>query len=161
LAPMTPPVAQAQLLIRKPVPEVFAAIIDPAVTTRFWFTRSSGKLEVGNVIQWDWDMYGASARVDVKAIEPDRRIAIEWGEPARSVEWLFEPRADGMTLVKVSERGFRGTDDEVVAQAIDSMGGFTSHLAGMKAWLEHGIELNLVADHQPDAHVTTSDSSSG
>jgi hypothetical protein len=46
-----------------------------------------------------------------------------------------------------------GSDDEKVAQAIDSMGGFSFTLAGCKAWLEHGIELNLVQDHNPDAHA--------
>jgi len=25
-------------------------------------------------------------------------------------------------------------------------------LAGLTAWLEHGIELNLVADRHPDGH---------
>ena len=49
--------------------------------------------------------------------------------------------------------GFTGSDDEKVAQAMDSMGGFCHLLAGCKAFLEHGIELNLVADHNPDAHV--------
>jgi len=32
------------------------------------------------------------------------------------------------------------------------MGGFTLVLAGLKALLEHDVELNLVADHYPDAH---------
>lgn len=48
-------------------------------------------------------------------------------------------------------------NDEIVAQALDSMGGFTFVLAGLKAFLEHGIVLNLVADHNPDAskHLKT------
>jgi hypothetical protein len=33
------------------------------------------------------------------------------------------------------------------------MGGFTMVLASLKALLEHGIVLNLVADHFPDGHV--------
>jgi len=33
------------------------------------------------------------------------------------------------------------------------MGGFSTLLAGLKAFLEHGIDLNLVADHSPDALV--------
>jgi hypothetical protein len=51
--------------------------------------------------------------------------------------------------VTITNHGFRGGDDEVVAQALDSMGGFTLVLAGAKALLEHGIELNLVADRHP------------
>jgi hypothetical protein len=40
-----------------------------------------------------------------------------------------------------------------VAEALDSTGGFSFLLAAMKAFLEHGIEPNLVVDHNPDALV--------
>lgn len=69
------------------------------------------------------------------------------------MEWEFSPRGDDSTFVTITASGFTGTDEEKVAQAIDAMGGFSLVLAGCKAFLEHGIELNLVADHNPDAHV--------
>ena len=56
-------------------------------------------------------------------------------------------------MVTVANSGFRGTGDEVVAQALDSQEGFSLSLAGAKAWLEHGIQLNLVPDRHPDALV--------
>lgn len=37
-----------------------------------------------------------------------------------------------------------------MAQAIGSTGGFTFLLAGLKALLEHNVELNLVADYNPE-----------
>ena len=150
------PVARAQMLIRRPVAEVFEAFVDPAITARFWFTKSSGRLEPGKNIRWDWEMYGASAQVAVKAVEQDARILIEWGDPPCPVEWQFTARADNTTLVSISSRGFGRSDDEIVAKAIDSMGGVTSVLAGLKALLEHDVVLNLVADHQPDAHKNES-----
>lgn len=39
--------AEAQMLIRKPVAEVFEAFIDPAITKYFWFTKGSNRLEKG------------------------------------------------------------------------------------------------------------------
>ena len=33
------------MLIRRPPEDVFEAFADPAITTRFWFTKSSGRLE--------------------------------------------------------------------------------------------------------------------
>ena len=146
------PVANAQMLIRKPVAEVFEAFVDPSITTQFWFTKSSGKLEPGKNIQWDWEMYGVSTQVSVIAVEQNRRILIEWDDPPCPVEWLFTPRADNTTLVRISNWGFSGSEDEMVAQAIDSKGGFTLVLAGLKGLLEHNVVLNLVADHYPDAH---------
>jgi uncharacterized protein YndB with AHSA1/START domain len=145
------PVVTTQLLIRRPVAEVFEAFADPAVTTRFWFTRSSGRVEEGRELRWDWEMYGVGTRVVVKAVEPGRRILVEWDEPPTSVEWVFDPRGADATVVTVSNSGFHGSDDEKVGGALDSMGGFTLVLAGAKALLEHGVELNLVADRHPDA----------
>lgn len=145
-------VVEAQMLIRRPIAEVFDAFIDPTKTTKFWFTRSSGPLEVGAEIEWTWEMYDVSTQAHVLAIEPNKRIHIEWDNPPCPVEWEFQPYSDDSTLVKISNWGFQGSQEEIVAQAIDSKGGFSFVLAGAKAWLEHGIELNLVGDHHPEAN---------
>ena len=145
-------VAKAEMLIRKPVSEVFEAFVDPSITTKFWFTRSSGRLESGKTIQWDWEMYNVSAQVVVKAIETNRRILIEWpgySGPA-TVEWIFTSQKDDTTFVSIRESGFTGNQDELVKQVADSTQGFTLVLAGLKALLEHNVQLNLVADHHPD-----------
>jgi uncharacterized protein YndB with AHSA1/START domain len=149
------PVAKAQMLIRKPVAQVFEALVDPAITSRFWFSKGSGRLEAGKQVRWDWEMYGASAEVDVKAVEENRRILIEWDGPENptSVEWTFEPMGDDRTFVTVQNWGFSGDADKIVAAALDSTGGFSFLLAGLKAFLEHGVELNLVVDHAPAALV--------
>lgn len=91
------------MLVRRPGAEVFAAFVDPAITTKFWFTHSTGRVEAGAKLTWSWEMYGAKAQVSVVAVEPDRRIAIEWPLP---VEWTFTSRADGSTMVNVMASGF-------------------------------------------------------
>jgi uncharacterized protein YndB with AHSA1/START domain len=146
------PVANTGMLIRKPVAEVFEAFVDPAITSRFWFSHGSARLQAGRQVRWDWQMYDVSVQVAVKAVEQDRRILIEWGSPdaATTVEWQFTARPDHTTFVDITNRGFQGNGDEVVKQALDSTGGFVLVLAGAKAFLEHGIALNLVADRFPD-----------
>jgi uncharacterized protein YndB with AHSA1/START domain len=150
------PVAKTGMLIRRPVKDVFAAFIEPAVTTRFWFTKSSGPLEVGKHVKWEWEMYGASTQVTVKVIEPNKRIVIEWdGYSGRtSVEWRFAPLEDGTTFVSITESGWTGDGDELVQYACESTQGFTWTLAGLKALLEHNVRLNLVADRFPKGHQT-------
>ena len=54
---------------------------------------------------------------------------------------------------QVSIARFRGEADTVIQQAIGSTEGFTLVLAGLKAWLEHHIQLNLISDHFPDGIV--------
>lgn len=151
---MTAPVASAGMLIRRPIDEVFEAFIDPALTSRFWFSRGSGRLAPGAEVRWDWGMYGVGTDVKVKAIEPSRRILIDWDNRSNptEVEWRFEPRGEH-TFVTVENRGFHGTADEQVATALDSTGGFALVLAGAKIWLEHGLDPRFVLDRHPDHHV--------
>jgi uncharacterized protein YndB with AHSA1/START domain len=87
------PVATAQMLIRKPIAEVFEALVNPEITRRFWFTNSSGRVVAGKKLRWDWEMYGVFTNVDVKEVYENKRILIEWNGPENpsSVEWTFEP----------------------------------------------------------------------
>jgi uncharacterized protein YndB with AHSA1/START domain len=144
-----PPITKAEMLIRRPVAEVYSAFTDPAVTTKFWFTKSSGKLRAGERIVWEWEMFGVSAEVVVKSLERNRRILIEWSDPPTTVEWTFTPHGPDATFVSITNSGFSGDGDAVVNEAIGSTEGFTLVLAGLKALLEHGINLNLVKDRFP------------
>ncbi len=147
------PIAKAEMLIRKPVAEVFAAFVDPETTRRFWFTKSTGRLDAGKHIVWTWEMYGMSIEVDVKAVEPNKRILLEWGNygSMTTVEWVFTPFENDTTYVTITNSGFQGDGDKVVKDALDSKGGFTWVLAGLKALLEHDLELNAIADAFPHA----------
>ncbi|MUT68316.1 hypothetical protein GOM71_20635 [Paenibacillus sp. NEAU-GSW1] len=92
------PVVKAEMLIRKPA-ELFEALADPAVTTKFWFTKSSGRLEAGSRVRWEWEMYGVSDEIDVKEIEKNKRIRIQWSDHTET-EWVLTPRAEDETFVK-------------------------------------------------------------
>jgi len=139
------------MLIRKPVAEVFNAFADPAVTTQFWFTKSSGKLAPNARVRWDWEVYGVHDEIAVHAFEPNARIVFEWSAPKSNiVELRFEPHAGG-TMVYVTNTELKG--DDIVAEALDLTQGWNLVLAAAKAWLEHGINLNLIADKAPDHNV--------
>lgn len=147
----SPPLVKTAMLIRRPVAAVFEAFANPDITSNFWFTKGSGRLEVGNQVQWDWEMYGFSVPVTTKAVEPNRRIVVEWrgyGKPT-TIEWVFAPHDSDSTFVTIMERGFKGSDDEIGEQVKNSTEGFSMVLAGLKAFLEHNIRLNLVADRFP------------
>ena len=148
---MSAPIVKAEMRIRKPVGDVFNAFVDPAVTTHFWFTKSSGKLEAGKRARWEWEMYGVGDDIDVKTVEPNARIVFEWSFPnSNLVEINFTPHAKG-AIVSITNSGLR--DDDVIAEALDLTQGWNLVLAAANAWLEHGIELNIVADKAPDHNI--------
>ena len=148
------PVATTGMLIRKPAAEVFEAVVDPDLTTKFWFTDSNGRLEVGRTVQWDWAMYDVSVQVTAIAIDPEKRIVIKWPgySGQTTVEWTFAPQTHDTTFVEVTESGFEGSGDDLVKYVADSTQGFTLMLAGLKALLEYGVRLNLTADRYPRGH---------
>lgn len=142
--------ADAGMMIRKNVQEVFSAFIDPSITTRFWFTHSSGPLAEGNDVRWKWEMYNVEVPVHVQRIVANKEILISWGEGDQlsQVLWKFTS-IDDITYVHISNFDFQTTGDALTRQIADSVGGFTMVLAGLKALLEHDIELNLIGDKWP------------
>jgi uncharacterized protein YndB with AHSA1/START domain len=143
-----PPVAIAEMLIRKPAHDVYEAFVHPEITSKFWFTRGSARLDSGKPVEWEWRMYGFTVPVTVKELVKDKRIVLDWAEPPTTVEWTFTAMEKG-TFVSIRNHGFSGDPDAIVKTALDSAEGFSFVLAGCKAWLEHGVELNLVLDRHP------------
>ncbi|MBN9220990.1 MAG: SRPBCC family protein [Mesorhizobium sp.] len=143
------PTAEAGMLIRRPVAEVFEAIVDPAITTKFWFTHANGRLDGGKEVRWEWRMYGVSTKVRVDEIIPNEKIVMQWSDPPTTVVWTFTPMPGDATFLEVRNFGFAGNGDEQVNEAVGSTGGFTLVLAGAKAWLEQGLTLGLIGDRHP------------
>jgi uncharacterized protein YndB with AHSA1/START domain len=150
--PLNPPVAKTEMLIRKPVADVFAAFVEPEWLTQFWLAKASGKLQSGARVRWDFIVHGASADVEVRTFTPNERIVIVW-TGGDQVEFRFDQRAADQTFVTIENSGFSGDADEVVAKALASTGGFTLVLCELKALLEHGIRLHLGPDKFPDARL--------
>lgn len=148
-----PPSVNVGMLIRRPPHEVFEALADPSITTRFWYTKSTGRMAEGAELTWDWEMYGASGQVRVKEVQPDRSIRFCWDgyDPAHptTVEFQFTPHENDTTYLRITETGFTGDADTQVSRALESTGGFTFLLSSLKAALEHDITLRTTMDAHP------------
>ncbi|MGH8791077.1 MAG: SRPBCC family protein [Stackebrandtia sp.] len=147
------PDVKAGMLVRRPPAEVFQAFVDPAVTTKFWFTKSSGKMTPGARLRWDWEMYGASAQVRVDEVVEHSRIRYAWGDEDKlvPVELRFTPWEGDATYVEVVESVLGGDGDAVVSHVADSVEGYVVVLCGLKALLERDVVLNAVGDVHPGA----------
>ncbi len=138
---------KVSLLIRKPVNEVFQAFINPEISTRFWFSKSSGKLVQGEKVTWEWEMYGVTDEVVVEEIVPNERIHIQ-AQNLRETIFRFEPFSDTETIVEIENGEF-----ETVEEIIDTTEGYTLVLSGLKAVLEHDLDLHLIEDKHPHDRV--------
>ena len=136
------PIAKTSMLIRRPVHDVYEAFVDPSVTTRFWFTKSTGRLDRPDRVRWDWEMYDVHSDVEVIEVVPDERITITWsGYQARErVEWTFTDRGDGTTYVTIEDSGFAGEPDEDAARSL------AGRVVDVSVFLD---ELGFVAPSEP------------
>ncbi|MDH3642100.1 MAG: SRPBCC domain-containing protein [Gammaproteobacteria bacterium] len=144
--------ARAGIRIRKTPSEVFAVFADASAMSKFWFTRRDGGLKQGESISWfvGSGEDAVSFDVRVKELSYPNRIVIEWGHDDgqhTQVTWSLEETEHGDTILAIEESGFTGSSDAMLERALDSTGGFNQVIIAAKALVEHGVELNVVADH--------------
>ena len=144
--------ATARTIIRRAPAEVFAAIVDADKMSKFWFTRTDDGLREGETSRWALGSAADAFSFDilVKELREPEKIVIEWEGPDGSttlVTWLFEETGQGDTILTIEETGFSGSRNDVVERVVDSTGGFNQVIIAMKAFVEHGVAVNVVADH--------------
>ncbi|ENX12207.1 hypothetical protein F895_03134 [Acinetobacter sp. CIP 64.2] len=143
---LNPVTIETQMLIRKPTTQVFTAFINPEITSKFWFSASTGKWQG---VEWTWKKYQLSTPIFVRKIISNELIQIQWGEPSSTVDFIFEAINDDQTYLRIQNYNIPLQGDELIAFIIDNTGGFTTVVDSLKAYLEHGIQLNLVQDKFP------------
>jgi uncharacterized protein YndB with AHSA1/START domain len=144
--------AKARIRIRRTPSEVFAVFVDAKEMSKFWFARRDDGLKEGEPVSWfvgsGEDAF--SFEVRVRELNHPNKIVIEWtgyDGTSTQVTWLFEETENGHTILTIEESGFTGSRDAIVERALDSTGGFNQVIIAAKALIEHGVELNVVADH--------------
>ncbi|PXX70589.1 uncharacterized protein YndB with AHSA1/START domain [Nocardia tenerifensis] len=147
-----PPTVDVGMLIRRPAHDVFEALADPSITSKFWYTKSSGRMAQGAELTWEWEMYGAKRTIHVEEFDADRKIRFTWDnynpDKPTTVEFALTPY-DNDTYLHITETGFAGDLQSQVDGLRDSTAGFAYLIAALKAALEHDVTLGLVQDERP------------
>jgi uncharacterized protein YndB with AHSA1/START domain len=133
---------KAELQILKPVSEVFEAIVDPAKMTHYFISKSSGKMEEGKEITWQFPEFKAAFPIHVSKIERDKYISYYWEVDGIDllVEMKLTPRTNNATIVTITEKS-RKNDEAGIKWLKGNTEGWANFLACLKAYLEYGINL--------------------
>jgi uncharacterized protein YndB with AHSA1/START domain len=143
--------ARARIRICKSPAEVFAAFADAHAMSQFWFTRRDDGLKQGERVTWflgsGEDAFAFD--VQVKELSHPNKIVILWDRDGTytQITWTIEETEQGDSILTIEESGFMGNSDAIIEQALDSTGGFNQVIVAAKAFLEHGIGLNVVTAH--------------
>ena len=139
---MTEATAETEMLVRRPIEEVFDAFVDPRTITKFWLESTSGPLAPGVRVDWRFLVPGATETATVVDFERPHLIAFRWSDGVR-VSLSFEPYAPDATRVSARASGFGG---DTLQQVVNATEGFSIVLCDLKTLLETGRSANLVRD---------------
>jgi len=131
--------AKATLQIQKPIQEVFEAIVNPDKMTKYFISESTGRMETGKKLTWEFGDFPGKFPVSVTETQPDRFIAFVWDEET-VVRITLEEQPDKSTVVKVTE-GEKELNEKNLTWLTDNTFGWGNFLDCMKAYLEYGIQL--------------------
>ena len=144
--------ARAAVKIHATPSDVYNAFVDGSAMSRFWFTRRDNGLQEGKTFRWflGGGADAVSFDVYVKELLFPNRLVIDWpGENGRlrQVTWLIEELEAGGTSLAIEETGFVGSFDQIIEEVLNSTRGFNQVVVAAKAFVEHGVRVNVVADH--------------
>lgn len=131
--------AQATLQIQKPVSEVFEAIVNPMHLTQDFISESSGRMEAGKELTWEFGDFPGKFPVKVTQVQANQAISFVWDEET-IVNITLEAQPDNSTVVKVTE-GEKDLNEENLKWLIGNTFGWGNFLDCMKAFMEYGINL--------------------
>ena len=137
------PKFQVSLKIRKPVAEVFEAVVDPASLSSFFVSRASGRLAQGATVQWEFAEAPGVVDVAVDEVVQNQKITLRWAGGRSydtAVEMLFEPMESGDTIVRISEAGWH-VDEQGIQLPCGNASGWMHMMCCLKAYLEYGLHL--------------------
>lgn len=133
---------KAALKVLKPIHEVFESIIDPVKMSNYFISKSTGRMEEGKTVTWQFPEFDMEFPVRVRTIEADRSISFSWVSPdgfETLVEISLKQMDDG-TSVAITEKS-RDNDEEGLKWLRGNTEGWANFLACLKAYLEYGINL--------------------
>jgi uncharacterized protein YndB with AHSA1/START domain len=131
--------------IARPVAEVFDAVYNPTKLSGYFTTGgASAPLVEGSTVTWDFADFPGAFPVQVRKVERDRLIELEWkagaGDYTTRTRREFEPLEGGAPLVRISEGKWKENQQGLDASYGNCMG-WTQMLCAMKLYVERGINL--------------------
>ncbi len=137
-----------QTKIKRPVADVFDAVVSSERMKNYFVNGASSDLVVGETVTWHWDHYGENPVVVRKVVANELiELAIdskEWDKTKDDayevlVIFEFEELEDG-TMLRITEQGWK-TDADGLKASHENCEGWTHMAMCLKAYIEHGIDL--------------------
>lgn len=133
---------EVAMQIQKPVHLVFDAIINPDTMSYYFISKSTGIMEEGSELIWNFPEFELDYPVRVGKIIKDKYISFYWlvDEIELLVEMTLTEKENNSTLVTITEKS-RDNDLEGLKWLSGNSFGWANFLTCLKGYLEYRIKL--------------------
>lgn len=133
---------EVAMQIQKPVHQVFDAIINPDTMSYYFISKSTGMMEEGSELIWNFPEFEMDCPVRVGKIVKDEYISFYWlvDEIELLVEMTLTERENNSTLVTITEKS-RDNDLKGLKWLSGNSFGWANFLTCLKGYLEYRIKL--------------------
>jgi uncharacterized protein YndB with AHSA1/START domain len=132
-----------EIVIDRPLEEVFDHLIEPNLLSSYFTSAASGPLVEGADVRWEFPG-GESETVHVETIERNRRIVFTWRafevETVTRVTMRFEALDPGRTKFTIEESGWT-LDGPGARSAFEHCAGWKHMQMCLRARLRFGVDL--------------------
>ncbi len=128
--------------IKKPVYEVWDAIINPEKINKYFVSKASAAIDAGKVIHWEFADYNVTIDIEIVQVVLNKSIKFRWDASRKiaEVEMLFSVKNKNETAIEITESAFDLNVDEM-QKAMQQTQGWTDFICSLKAYLYTGINL--------------------
>lgn len=130
--------------VRKPIAQVFEAVVAPKHLDQYFTQAARGRIEKGSTVYWKFADLEQELPVQVIECLPNQKIILKWEahkvDYQTTVEMTFDDQKEKGTLVRIKEYGWR-PDATALESSYAHTEGWVHMGCCMKAYLEHGIDL--------------------
>lgn len=136
---------EVQAKVKKPIEEVFDAVYNSKKLSSYFTTGgTSGPLDVGKEVKWDFHDFPGAFPVRVKQTIKNERIVFEWDNSegnSNKVEIKFESLDEHSTLVRIKESGWKNQTQKSLEESYSHCQGWMQMLCCLKVYLEYDKNL--------------------
>lgn len=128
--------------IQRPVHQVYEAIVNPNIMSNYFISKSSGLMEEGNELIWNFPEFDLDCPVRVGKMVKDEYVSFYWivDDIELLVEMFLTSNDDNSTLVTIHEKGMDNNEVGLKWLSGNSFG-WANFLTCLKGYIEYKINL--------------------
>lgn len=128
--------------IQRPVHQVYETIVNPEIMSNYFISKSSGLMEEGNELIWNFPEFDGDYPVRIGRMIKDEYISFYWfvDDIEHLVEMNLTEKENNSTLVNISEKS-RDNDEQGLKWLSGNSFGWANFLTCLKGYIEYKINL--------------------